>query len=180
MDSVPLLLRRIFAQLQMFHVTVGRPFRVKRDRIVKEGAIERTVEQLLRDRENVGGILVILDADDDCPAELGPELLRRCKQVTGLPVAVVIANKEFEAWFLGAKESLAGTRGVVANAVAPQNPEDIRGARERLSQNMRGRRCVSVDDQPAFAVQFDMNLARDRCPSFDKLLRDVTHLVRSF
>lgn len=40
---------------------------------------------------------VLLDADDDCPAELGPSLLKRCREATGLPVAVVGADREFHA-----------------------------------------------------------------------------------
>ena len=54
------------------------------------------------------GILVILDADAEClerdrvgGGKLGPDLLRRARSVArGVPVEVVIANREFEVWFL--------------------------------------------------------------------------------
>ncbi|MFH1076435.1 MAG: hypothetical protein V1753_06285, partial [Pseudomonadota bacterium] len=71
-----------------------RAFRVKRYKVVKEGELERAIKVGLFDRKDVGAILVILDADDDCPKEIGPRLLNRAKEETTLPVSVVIARKE--------------------------------------------------------------------------------------
>jgi hypothetical protein len=177
-ESVPILLRRVLAELNACHITVARPFRVKRNLVVKKGELERAVLQAIRDRENAGGVLVLLDADDDDPDQLSPSVLKRCQQVTQLPVAVVFANRELEGWFLGAKESLRGTRGIRQDATAPPNPEVIRGAKERLTQNMQGRRYLEVDDQPALAEQMDFEKARQRCPSFEKFLREVERLVQ--
>jgi len=176
-EAVPVLLRRIFAQVQAYHVEVARPFRVKRNRVVKPGELERALLQAARDRTNAASVLVLLDADDDCPAKLGPELLARCQQTTNLPVAVVLANKEFEAWYLGAKESLRGLRGIRNSAVAPSAPEEVRDAKRALSENMEEGRYLEVDDQPALASQVDISLARQRCPSFDKLVREVSNLT---
>ena len=91
-------------------------------------------------------------------------------------MALVLANRELEAWFLGAKESLRGIRGIRRDAVTPANPEAIRGAKERLSVNMQGRRYIATDDQPALAHAFDLGAAEAKCPSFAKLVRDVTRL----
>ena len=176
--SIPVLVRRILQEhLGVHDIEVARPFRVKRSRVVKEGELERAVQQALRDRDNAKCVLLLLDADDDCPGELGPSLLSRCRNATALPTAVVLANKEFEAWFLGAKESLRGTRGIRNDACAPEDPESIRGAKEHLTRNMKGRRYLSVDDQPALSKRTDIAAARRRCPSFDKLVRDVERLV---
>jgi len=176
-ESVPVLLRRIRAQFHAYEVGIARPFRVKPNLVVRQGELERAIKQALRSRENAAGIVVVLDADDDCPAKLGTELLARCRESTALPVAVVLANREFEAWFLGAKESLRGVRGIRQDATAPRDPEAIRGAKERLSGNMLGRRYLGVDDQPALAAALDLDLAARRCPSFAKLLRDVKGLL---
>ena len=55
-----------------------------------------------------GGILVLLDADDDCPAELASRLLRRARQSRpDRPIRVVLAKAEYESWFLAAAASLA-------------------------------------------------------------------------
>ena len=176
-ESVPLILRRIFAQLGVSDVSISRPFRVKRNRVVKPGELERAISQTIRDRADVGAIMVLIDSDDDCPAKLGPDLLERAKKETDLPVAVVLAAREFESWFLGSKESLRGIKSIRENATAPLNPENIRGAKEHLTRNMtRGSRYLEVDDQAAFANKFDMNAARRSCPSFDKCFRETERL----
>jgi len=179
-ESVPLLLRRIFAQLGVSDIQVARPFRVKRNRVVKPGELERAIRLTIRDRAEVGGIMVLIDSDDDCPAELGSQLLDRAKKTTQLPVAVVLANREFECWFLGSKGSLRGINGIAENAAAPLNPENIRGAKEHLSRNMvRGRRYLEVDDQATFAEKFHIDEARRSCPSFDKCFRETERLLHA-
>jgi hypothetical protein len=179
-ESVPLLLRRIFAQLGASDIQVARPFRVKRNRVVKPGELERAISQTIRDRSAVGGIMVLIDSDDDCPAQLGPHLLDRAKKVTPLPVAVVLANREFECWFLGSKESLRGINGILENASALLNPENVRGAKEHLTRNMaRGRRYLEVDDQATFVEKFDLNAARRSSRSFDKCFRETERLLHA-
>ena len=50
-----------------------------------------------------GAILILLDADNDCPAELGIELLRRARLARAdRPIRAVLAKTEYEAWFLAA------------------------------------------------------------------------------
>jgi len=177
-ESVPILLRRICVQMQAYNIQIARPYRVKRNKVVKTGELERAITQGIRDRGNIGAILLLLDAEDDCPAVLSPVLSERCRQTTHLPVAVVLATIEMEGWFIGGKESLRGVCGIKPDAVAPPNPESIRGAKERLSKNMDlGRRYLEVDDQPTLAAQVDFDLTKGRCPSFDKFLREVHNLI---
>jgi len=179
-EAVPVLLRRILEVLEAHHVEVARPFRVGRYKVVKEGELERAIQNAMKDRENVEAILIVLDADDDCPAELGPDLARRSRAVAaGKPSAVVLAKRELEAWFLGAKRSLRGVRGIRPDAEPPPDPEGIRGAKEALSRNMDGCRYLAVDDQPALAAEMDLGLCRTACASFDRLVREVERLVCS-
>jgi len=175
-ESLPILLRRVLNRIGSSEIRVAHPFRVKRYQVVREGQLERALQQAVRSRADPGGVLILLDADDDCPAELGPRLLNRCRKATQLPVSVILATREFEAWFLGAKESLRGTRGIATDATSPQDPENVRGAKERLTRNMVQRRYVAVDDQPALAQAMDLEMAQARCPSFDKFVRQVAHL----
>jgi len=176
-ESVPILLRKFRDKIGAFSIHISRPFRIKRNNIVKEGELERAIEYGLRDRTNVGAIFILLDADDDCPVVLANQLRVRCRSITSLPVAVVVANRELEGWFLGGKESLRGIRSIRMDATGPTNPEDIRGAKERLSQNMEnGARYIAVDDQPAFATDLDFELTRSRCRSFQKFLTEAQHL----
>lgn len=172
-ESVPILLRRILPGFP-----VARPFRVKRNKIVKPGELERAVTVALADRDNPSCVLVLVDADDDCPAELGPELAHRCRAATHLPVTVVLANREIESWFLGGIESLRGERGIRADASWEGDPETPRDAKARVEGLMPDRSYVSVDDQPALMSALDLASARRRCRSLDKFIRDVERLAR--
>ncbi|HEX8674203.1 MAG TPA: DUF4276 family protein [Longimicrobium sp.] len=165
-SSVPVLLRRL-------GVEPATPFRVHRNLFVKPGELERTLRLATRARADPSAVLVLLDADDDCPAQLAPALLARARAVTSLPVSVVFAVREIEAWFLGGIESLRGYRGIAADAVWTDDPERPRGAKGRVEEMMSGRGYVDRADQPALMAKLDIAAARLRCPSLDKLLRDL-------
>jgi hypothetical protein len=178
--SVPAILRRLCAEANVHEVTILSPLRISRDKLVRPGEIERAVELAARNLGGVGGIAVVLDADDDAPCLLGPELLKRARaRRPDLQISVVLAAREVEAWFLAAIESLRGQRGVGADAAAPADPEAIRGAKEALSRLMT-RRYSEVTDQPAFAATFDLDVARGRAPSFGKCVRDVRAMLQTF
>ncbi len=67
----------MLTEMDVYDVEIARPFRVKRGRVVRAGELERAVTQALRSRSGATGVLVILDADDDCPAELASKLCQR-------------------------------------------------------------------------------------------------------
>jgi len=54
----------------------------------------------------------------------------------GLPIAVVMADREFEARFVAAAQSLVGPRGLVPGAVAPEHPDNVRDPKGWLTANM--------------------------------------------
>lgn len=176
-ESIPTLIRRLLQRREEYRITVAKPLRAKRYSIVRERELEREIEFASQARRGAAGILLVLDADDDSPSELGPQLLHRGSAVTHLPFRVVLAKRELEAWFLGAKDSLRGFRGIREDAVAPDEPEQIRGAKARLERNMIERTYVEVDDQPAFAAQMEVDLASERCASFAYFVRSVDALV---
>ncbi|WP_404980689.1 DUF4276 family protein [Carboxydichorda subterranea] len=125
-------------------------------------------------------ILVLFDADDDCPATMGPGLLQMAEQVLGrqAPVAVVLAKAEYETWFVACLDQLHGKRGIRRDARVPHDPEAIRGAKEYLEQQMTpGRFYSETVDQPALTQLIDVERTRSRSPSFDKLWREVERLV---
>lgn len=177
-EAVPVLLRRLLARLERPEVQVARPFRVSRTRVVRPGEIERAVQQGIRSRPGIVAVLVILDSDDDDPEVLETSLLHRCRQAIRLPVGVVAARRELEGWFLGSKDSLRGVCGIRENANAPDGPEAIRGAKERLTCNMEGdRRYLEVDDQPVLAARMDLDLALLRCVSFRRLAEELAQIL---
>jgi len=180
-EAVPILIRRIAETIDPgFVPRVLPPLRVPASRLLKEGEMERSVDLAARKLQGRGGIVIIVDCDweDGCPAEDGPMLLKRSVAARGdLPIAVVLAKREFEAWFLAAAESLRGKNGLPANLESPADPEDVRGAKEWLSNRMPpGRSYAETTDQPAFTETFDMNAAR-HSNSFDKCYRDVKSML---
>ena len=76
-QSVPVLLRRLLAERKRYEVKVVRPVRVGRYKVVRPGELERACELARRRPEGCNAILLLLDADDDCPKELAPDLLER-------------------------------------------------------------------------------------------------------
>ena len=178
-ETVPILIRRIASDLYPeLPIVIERPIRAPRNLVVKANELERRIELAAQRIGRQGAIFIILDSDDECPAERGPALLHRVSQVFhNVPIAVVLAKHEFEAWFLAAAESLRGRRGLKNNLNSPDNPEAIRGAKEWLSQRMEaGRTYRETQDQPALAALFDIEQAR-RADSFDKCYRDIARLL---
>jgi len=174
-EAVPILVRRIAQEIDpTLTIQLDPPIRVPKSRLIKQKELERTVEFVARGVGQNGGILIILDSDDECPATLGPELLERARQArSNLPIRVIVAKREFEAWFLASAESLRGRRGLANDLNSPSDPESIRGAKEWLTARMSGgRHYVETLDQPALAASFDLHRARGAA-SFDKLFRDV-------
>lgn len=179
-EAAPVLLRRIAAQIDpQLIVNITATLRVPKSRLLKAGEIERAVDLAARTLNGSGAVFVLLDSDEACPAELGPKLLLRARQSrSDIPIAVVIAKCEFEAWFLTAIASLRGQRGL-SNAVEPPlDSEVIRDAKGWLAERMASGRYSEPLDQPAFAARFDLNLAR-RADSFDKCYRDLARLLTS-
>lgn len=177
--TVPLLIRRIAANLYPeLPIVVPPPIRRPRNKVVKENELERAVEFVARQIGGQGAIFIILDSDKDCPAELGPALLHRASQArSDLPIAVVLAKHEFEAWFLAAAESLRGQRGLKNDLNSPDNPEAICDAKRWLSERMENNKTYrETQDQPALAALFDTERAR-QADSFDKCYRDIVRLL---
>lgn len=158
-EAVPILIRRIAQTIDRgFVPRVLFPLRVPASRLLKEGEVERSVEFAARKLQGRGGIVIIVDCDweNGCPAEDGPMLLKRAVAARGdLPIAVVLAKKEFETWFLAAAESLRGKNDLPTDLESPPDPEGIRGAKEWLSDRMPlGRSYAETTDQPAFVAIF--------------------------
>ncbi len=180
-QALPLLLRRIAREVEVdLSVEVPRPIRVKRDKVVKAGELERVVELAARKGGTEGCILILLDADDDCPRDLAPELLRRAREARpDREVRVVLAKAEYEAWFLAAAESIAGKRGISPSVTPPVDPESIQSPKAWLRRHMPSDQPYRESlDQAALSAVFDLEAAR-AAPSFDKLWRDVQALLEA-
>ena len=178
-ESVPILLRRIASIVNPgLTLEIPQPIRVPKSKLTKPGELERAVELAARKIDGRGSIFVIVDADADCPADLGPSLAARANSARGdLYTAVVVAKKEFEGWFLASAESLRGHRGLSDALQPPDDPESIGDAKGWLAVRMTvGGSYSSTLDQPALTSIFDLTAAR-AADSFDKCYREAIQLM---
>jgi Domain of unknown function (DUF4276) len=177
-ESVPLLIRRIGLQLDPpLFPKVVKPIRQSRYKIIKPGELEIAIELAILKLGTPGAIFVLLDADDDCPATLGPALLARavaCRP--DVPIGIVIANREFESWFLAAAGSLAGKRGLPTDLQNHPSPETPRDAKSWLSKHMGS--YSETLDQPKLTDALDLDVAQQRARSFEKCHREISRLIR--
>lgn len=175
-EAAPLLVRRLLEASGTFNPDIRRPLRLPKGKMLKEGELERAVDLMARKTAPHGALLVLLDADADCPRTLGPCLLQRAERARGdRPIRVVVAKHEFETWFLAAAESLRGQRRLPTDLLPPPDPEAIQNPKGWLGDRMP-RGYSETLDQPAFASVFDLQAAKV-LPSFDKLVRDLVWLV---
>lgn len=177
--AIGILLRRIAQRIDPAIAISPEVLRIPRDRLMRHDGLERAVELIARRVGGGSAILILLDADDGCPAEIAPRLMQRAKQTRqDIHGVVVMAKREYESWFIAAAESLAGQRGLRRDIRSPAEPEAIRGAKEWLRQHMEeGRKYSETLDQPALTAQFDLDMARRRADSFDKCYREIVRLL---
>lgn len=177
-EAVPELLRRIARELLGLEIECLRPHRVPRPKIPRPLELGRAVRlQGARVGGGPGGVLVLLDADDDDPARLRQEVQSIADDEAPGVAVVVVAVREFEAWFLAAAESLRphrSVRGDAAFAGDPESPRDAKGELQRLMTEAYG----EVRHQVAFCALLDLDAARERSPSFAELVEAVSHMTR--
>lgn len=174
-SALPVLLRRLSEwRPAASGVDVLRPIRVKRDRFLNKNDEFR--KQLLLASAKCGDngwILIVLDADDDCPAEMGRGVLARARLV--LPhrrLSVIFAKREFEAWFIASAASIDGCRGFAIRGDDQSDAEARRNAKGWIRERMNGGTYRELLDQPAFVARMDLQLAHDNSRSFRKLCKE--------
>jgi hypothetical protein len=122
--------------------------------------------------------LILLDADDDCPKDLAETIRTRCYSAhADVTVSVVIAKREYEAWFLAAARSLAGQCGLADQLDPPADPELVSGAKEWLTARMSKNQSYSpTRHQSAYSELMDLSEAR-KARSFRKLEKELRRLL---
>ncbi|HEV2962558.1 MAG TPA: DUF4276 family protein [Candidatus Angelobacter sp.] len=178
--AVPVLLRRFQQELGAYHFQIARPIRRKRSELVTEEQLRRSVRLALGIPE-CSGILILFDSDDDCPAVLGPQIQRWAQiEARAIPCEVVLAHREYEAWFLSALESLRNFGGIKPDAISHSAPETIRNCKGALEHYMIvGDSYSPTVDQADFTSRFDVARAYRTCRSFRRITTAFENLVRA-
>jgi hypothetical protein len=171
-SAIPVLLRRLRDEAGAYDVDIAPPIRRTRSDLVKERTLRIAVRLALKDPET-RAVLIIFDADDDCPAELRRSIDAWAKAEAG-PIAceIVIAAREYESWFVATMESLRGLRDIRADAVSLPFPEERRDAKGYVKSWMPpGRAYKETQDQPALTAKLDLPTAHRRSRSFRRMVR---------
>ena len=185
-NCVRLLLERVgYERLGLSYVDVQRPLRHPKGGLSAPGsavlrsAVEMSARRLIAaaaadPQPCVGLILVLLDADDDCAATLGPRLRDATRAVRpDIPSAAVLAVKEYETWCVASADSLAGVVTLAPGERAPADPEGGGLGKAWIQKRFDGTRYTEPVDQPRLTKRLDLQVVHDRCPSFRKLCRDL-------
>ena len=204
-DAVPILLQRWLHSRRYHNIEVHEdgPVRASgRGAITvahdekNELGMEYYIEKALLREPQPDAILILLDADEDCPRELAASLLARARALVppDYPIGVVIAKREYEAWFLAAFPStrfrqaltVLGTRlnFRLARQSLPRgmDVEEIADCKKEVAKLLGLKKYKETLHQPALTqlLPFTRGATRgmtQRSRSFRKLLKELHELL---
>ncbi|MFO0842586.1 MAG: DUF4276 family protein [Gemmataceae bacterium] len=184
------LLHRVWHELlgRPERLQVVEPFRGHRDELVHPSGVvlTHTVSRALvkvrskakRDAQARPLVLILLDAEEDCPKVLAPRLLGVARKALPAEVSVscVLARRMLENWIVAEASSLAGVNGLPDALPARGQFEDRSGAawlEAQLRSQNKARKYRKTDDAEVFVRGMALQECRDNSPSFDKLCREL-------
>ena len=132
-----------------------------------------------RNKPECDAILVLLDADDDCPVDVSRHLSQRCEQShSRCPVQVVYAHREYESWFLASLDTIKGRSVIPDTASFSAAVEDISNPKQWLTDQMSpGRAYKETTHQTSFTKLIDIELAFQKSRSFRRLCHALEQLL---
>ncbi len=183
--AVRILLQRIWSELLgQEYIHVLRPIRGSRHKLVRKEDLERAIALAASKLEGACThgdpklILVLLDAGTDSTCVLGPKLLSyaaKCRP--DIDVACVLADTEYETWFVAASESL---RDFLDFPIATaETPQKLRAGKSWIQRHFRRPKYSETLDQPRMTARMDLDLCRSKSASFDKLCRELETRTKS-
>ncbi len=136
--------------------------------------------------DGADAVIVVVDADTDCPRELATNLAARVVNLNlSAPVTIVCPKSEFEAWIIASLSEELGdeirNRLCIENSVVgPDNPENVRNAKRWLNDRMpRDRTYKPTQDQEKLTYYISLDLVHDRSRSFRRLCHAMEELVEA-
>ena len=185
-ESLRTLLQRVWYEiLGGAFIGVIQPIRQPRGRLVQKGGLQKAVQlalmklKLLPASPDPAMVLILIDADEDCPAKLGPTLLDYGREVAqDADLACILAKGEYETWFAAAAESLDKYLEFPPEFRPSEDPEGARQGKAWVEGYFRGVKYSETQDQPGMTSAMDTALCRRRSPSFDKLCRELERRLR--
>jgi Domain of unknown function (DUF4276) len=178
LQAIPILIRRIFAEIHVYDADILTPIRAARDRLLKpsDNELSRKLDLAVAKLEAKPGVLLlVLDSEGTCPVHIVQGLEQRALELrSDFHLYIVVAHRMYETWFLAGASSIAGQQDLPGDIPDHSTPEDVQGAKRWITDRMGGNRAYSpTTDQAGFSATFDMTAARRNCRSFDKFYRTI-------
>ena len=181
--AVPLLLRRVLGERHgRYDIRIQRPINAKgKTKLLKkfEGFLEYA-----REEQECDAVLVLLDGDEDCPRDLAADLAQTATGLNlGVPIAIVCAHREYEAWFVASLDSETGdsiraTLGLSETAVHEGDVESVASPKGWIQVRMsQSSGYKETQDQPALTPYIDIEHTLRRSRSFQRLCHAVEELL---
>jgi len=170
----PELIRRIVQRAGRYDIEVRSGYRIPRSQLREPEKLQYILEAAyVQYKPDL--IVVLFDADDDCPKRLNDELKPICSEAATVSM-VVAANREYEAWFLGSIRSLRWHCSVRPDAAEYTDPEIPRNAKGVLESRMTEPYAETLHQRKMSGVMA-LDEAYNNCRSFrhlcDRLLAAV-------
>jgi hypothetical protein len=170
-EAAQKLVQRLWIDLGLTFLPWAMP---KRGKALNTQAGVLQACELLRAERDCAAALLLRDEDDECPATRGPETAGWVASAKlSFPVAVVLAHREFEAWFLPCLHLMAGKEirpglRFAEGAVYKGDPEAKRDVKGLLSKWFPpGKAYKPTLDQLAMTQMIDFPTLRTAgVPSF--------------
>jgi len=130
---------------------------------------------------SAGAILIALDLDDGCPKKEALQLASEIRPFNlPVPVAIVFACREYEAWFLASLPTIAGHYGLPKDVVYEGDVESKRDAKGWLRAHMPQRRKYTpTRHQKKFTSLIDLELAHENSRSFQRFYHAIEQLLEA-
>lgn len=167
------------------HAEVLRPIRVARGKLLIEQELRKALELAsgkLQQHPLTGAArlaLLLIDGEGEPGCVLGPRLLSIIHRYTrgDLHYCCVVADVEYETWFVAAAESLTSWLDLSGDSTVPGDPERDRLGKGWIKKRIRRAKYSETVDQPAMTTAMDLHVCRRRSASFDKLCRELERLL---
>jgi hypothetical protein len=189
-DCIERLLHRTWSELlgRPERLQVLEPFRQPRSQLVHpngvvlvssvSAALMRVQAKAAKVPNSRHLVLVLIDAERECPKSLAPRLLTTA--AAGLPagsaLSCVLPTWMLENWFVAGASTLAGVNGM-PGPIPPRDQFEERSGVAWLEAQYRKANRAWKYKKTKFAAEFArmMNLVecRQNSPSFDKLCREL-------
>lgn len=162
---------------------------------VDEKACIRWLQRTVRNLDASTVLLILRDASHptdpkhECALVTTNKLVRLVEKElktlrVSVPVGIVVAKWEYEAWLIASIETIANNLGWNANAKCNQHPEEVEDPKKWIERHAMRRsnpnkhpKYIETCHQPQMTKHLDFTKASE-CPSFKRLLKALDEIIK--